>query len=90
MSCTQYGARRQRRHRTGAGAAVICLDSDWERIAGEPGENPAREPRPENLAYVLFTSGSTGRPKGVVLSHRSHLWVLEMRTVAPEPAAAAK
>jgi len=27
------------------------------------------EPRPENLAYLLFTSGSTGRPKGVCISH---------------------
>ncbi len=32
----------------------------------------------------LYTSGSTGRPKGVVLSHQSHLWVLEMRAT-PEP-----
>ncbi len=30
-------------------------------------------------AMFLYTSGSTGRPKGVVLSHRSHLWVLEVR-----------
>jgi long-chain acyl-CoA synthetase len=30
-------------------------------------------------AMFLYTSGSTGRPKGVVLSHQSHLWVLEER-----------
>jgi long-chain acyl-CoA synthetase len=35
-------------------------------------------------ALFLYTSGSTGRPKGVVLSHQSHLWVLEMRA-APAP-----
>ena len=35
-------------------------------------------------AMFLYTSGSTGRPKGVVLSHQSHLWVLEMRA-APVP-----
>jgi acyl-CoA synthetase (AMP-forming)/AMP-acid ligase II len=37
-------------------------------------------------AMFLYTSGSTGRPKGVVLSHRSHLWVLEQRAVPPPPA----
>lgn len=36
-------------------------------------------PDPGDAAMFLYTSGSTGRPKGVVLSHRSHLWVLEVR-----------
>ena len=36
-------------------------------------------------AMFLYTSGSTGRPKGVVLSHRSHLWVVEMRSEPPPP-----
>jgi long-chain acyl-CoA synthetase len=27
----------------------------------------------------LYTSGSTGTPKGVVLSHQSHIWVVETR-----------
>jgi long-chain acyl-CoA synthetase len=36
-------------------------------------------------AMFLYTSGSTGRPKGVVLSHQSHLWVLEQRAIAPPP-----
>jgi acyl-CoA synthetase (AMP-forming)/AMP-acid ligase II len=37
-------------------------------------------------AMFLYTSGSTGRPKGVVLSHQSHLWVLEMRARPMPPA----
>jgi long-chain acyl-CoA synthetase len=30
-------------------------------------------------AMFLYTSGSTGRPKGVVLSHQSHIWVVQTR-----------
>ena len=41
-------------------------------------------PQPNDPAMFLYTSGSTGRPKGVVLSHRSHLWVLGVRTSRPD------
>jgi amino acid adenylation domain-containing protein len=50
-------------------AKVICLDSRWEAIACESGENPGSSALPEHLAYVIYTSGSTGQPKGVLVSH---------------------
>ena len=36
-------------------------------------------PKPREPAMFLYTSGSTGTPKGVVLSHQSHIWVVETR-----------
>jgi amino acid adenylation domain-containing protein len=50
---------------------VVCLDSDWDRIALAPAENPAVLLSPENLAQVIYTSGSTGRPKGVAGTHQN-------------------
>ncbi|MEK6278966.1 MAG: amino acid adenylation domain-containing protein [Acidobacteriota bacterium] len=51
-------------------ARVICLDTDWNRIASESPEDPLNRASEENLAYMIFTSGSTGRPKGVAIEHR--------------------
>lgn len=36
-------------------------------------------PRPREPAMFLYTSGSTGMPKGAVLSHQSHIWVVQAR-----------
>ena len=52
-------------------ARMVCIDTDWERIAKCEGENPARVTSAENLAYVIYTSGSTGQPKGVMVQHSS-------------------
>jgi long-chain acyl-CoA synthetase len=46
----------------------------------DPGPFAAVVPQPGETAMFLYTSGSTGRPKGVVLSHQSHLWVLQERS----------
>lgn len=56
----------------GAKAALLCLDSEWEReFAMQSKKDPVCKAGPEHLAYVIFTSGSTGRPKGVMIEHRS-------------------
>ena len=58
------------------GFAALLDEGQFVPVAVEVGEP----------AMFLYTSGSTGRPKGVVLSHQSHLWVLEMRA-SPKPPA---
>ena len=63
------------------GLPVVAME-EWAAFApAAPFE--AVVPEPTDPAMFLYTSGSTGRPKGVVLSHRSHLWVLDVRTRRP-------
>jgi len=50
---------------------VVCLEGNSEVIKTQSKENPAREVKPDNLAYTIYTSGSTGKPKGVQICHNS-------------------
>jgi amino acid adenylation domain-containing protein len=58
-------------------AQVICLDTDWERIASESEATPVSGVISSNLAYVIYTSGSTGKPKGVQIPHHAVVNFLE-------------
>jgi long-chain acyl-CoA synthetase len=49
-----------------------------------PGPFSPITPTDREPAMFLYTSGSTGRPKGVVLSHQSHIWVVEQRMAAQD------
>ena len=55
----------------GFSGTILCIDSDWDKIAARPTANPAPANKPEDIAYIIYTSGSTGRPKGVLVSHRN-------------------
>ncbi len=50
---------------------LVCLDTDWEKIAVESKTNPVSAVGSENLAYITYTSGSTGKPKGAMMPQRA-------------------
>lgn len=52
---------------------VLCLDTEWNKVASEIATNPSIPLMPENLAYCIYTSGSTGQPKGVCVPHQGIL-----------------
>ena len=66
----------------------ICFDSgngDGDFVSFlKPGPFTPITPADREPAMFLYTSGSTGRPKGVVLSHQSHIWVVEQRMAAQD------
>jgi surfactin family lipopeptide synthetase C len=47
-------------------STVVCLDTDWDKIAASSTENPVNQNSADSLAYLIYTSGSTGQPKGVL------------------------
>jgi len=49
--------------------ACVCLDTDREALAREPGHKPEEAACGDNLAYCIYTSGSTGTPKAVGIRH---------------------
>jgi len=56
----------------------VTFGDAFDRLL-DPGPFAAVAPRPRQPAMILYTSGSTGTPKGVVLSHQSHIWVVQTR-----------
>jgi len=54
-------------------ATVLCLDSEWHKVASASDANPDVPLGPENLAYCIYTSGSTGQPKGAGVPHQGIL-----------------
>jgi acyl-CoA synthetase (AMP-forming)/AMP-acid ligase II len=71
-----------RRAQAPTGLPLVCFgspDKDGFSAFLDPGPFQAVTAQSDEPAMFLYTSGSTGTPKGVMLSHQSHIWVVETR-----------
>jgi len=68
-------------------ADCLCLDSNWDKVAGESASNLEVEVGGKDLAYAIYTSGSAGKPKGVLNVHQGIvnrlLWVQDEFPLEP-------
>jgi len=67
---------------------VLCMDSEWAKVAAAPKRKPLTSLTIDNLAYVIYTSGSTGQPKGVLIKQQTLLnlidWHLDVCKLEPD------
>jgi amino acid adenylation domain-containing protein len=67
---------------------ILCIDRDWELVAGEDRDNKANLCRPISPGCVIYTSGSTGEPRGILIENSSivNLIFSFIRSYSPGPA----